>query len=293
MTFVGASAFAQDWLTNGATLYHLGKVGIGTNASDYGLTVSGDLGFFGAGLDGSSLQRATIYANTSNHFLIEAPKTSAGDKLNISFNWRGSGPTPFFIQGSNANVGINTTSPYQKLTVNGVLGIYGSGLDGSILQHTSIYTDVANGLLIEGAKTSSGTKLDISFNWRGSGIVPFIIKGSNSNVGLGTSNPDEKLTVKGKIHAEEVRVDLSVPGPDYVFDKDYSLLPLRDLEAYISSNKHLPEVPSAKQMAENGLELKEMNLLLLKKVEELTLHLIEANKKIEKLSDDVKALKEK
>ncbi len=292
-TVVCASALAQ-WNTSGSVVYYNGGfVGIGTSTPAYPLMVAGDLGFYGSGLDGSVYQRATIYANTANHFLIEAPKTSSDTKLNIAFNWRGGGPTPFFIQGSNGNVGINSTSPYQKLTVNGVLGIYGSGLDGSALQHTSIYSDVSNGLLIEAPKTSSGTKLDISFNWRGGGTVPFIIKASNSYIGLGTANPDEKLTVKGKVHAEEVRVDLSVPGPDYVFEKDYDLLPLKDLEAYVTSNKHLPEVPSSSEMMEKGLELKEMNLLLLKKVEELTLHLIEANKKIDGLSEEVKELKKK
>jgi hypothetical protein len=100
----------------------------------------------------------------------------------------------------------------------------------------------------------------------------------NGNVGIGTTNPDQKLTVKGIIHTEEVRVDMTVPGPDYVFEPTYNLLPLSEVESYIKANKHLPEVPSAKEMEEEGLNLKEMNLLLLKKVEELTLHLIEMKK---------------
>jgi hypothetical protein len=106
------------------------------------------------------------------------------------------------------------------------------------------------------------------------------------NIGIGTNTPDAKLTVKGVIHTNEVRVDLKAPiqqGPDYVFEKDYDLLPLSALEAYIKANKHLPEVPSAKEMEANGLNLKDMNLLLLKKVEELTLHLIEQEKRIREL----------
>lgn len=104
------------------------------------------------------------------------------------------------------------------------------------------------------------------------------------NVGIGTSAPDAKLTVKGDIHTKEVRVDMAgaVAG-DYVFEKEYELLSLSELERYIIANKHLPEIPSAKQMDEVGLNLKEMNLLLLKKVEELTLHLIEMNKRVEEL----------
>ena len=115
----------------------------------------------------------------------------------------------------------------------------------------------------------------------------------NGNVGIGTKMPDEKLTVKGKIHAEEVRVDLAVPGPDYVFDKDYPLTPLTEIQTYIQENKHLPEVPSAKEMEEKGINLSEMNMLLLKKIEELTLHLIEKDKEMKKLERSNRLLDQK
>jgi hypothetical protein len=110
-------------------------------------------------------------------------------------------------------------------------------------------------------------------------IVPVMSLLGNGRVGIGTTNPDNTLTVNGIIHSKEVKVDLDVPAPDYVFAPDYNLLPLSEVESYIKANKHLPEVPSAKQMGEEGLNLKEMNLLLLKKVEELTLHLIALDKK--------------
>jgi hypothetical protein len=114
------------------------------------------------------------------------------------------------------------------------------------------------------------------------------------NMGIGTTTPDSKLAVKGHIHTQEVRVDLmGAVAPDYVFEKDYNLLPLSELETYITQNKHLPEVPSAKEMEADGLNLKEMNLLLLKKVEELTLHLIEQQKDIKKLKTEVSTLKNK
>jgi hypothetical protein len=109
------------------------------------------------------------------------------------------------------------------------------------------------------------------------------------NVGIGTTTPGSfKLAVNGKIWSQEVNVAMTNPGPDYVFEKNYNLLPLSQLESYINQNKHLPEVPSAKQMEENGLNLKEMNLILLRKIEELTLHVIDQNKLINELQKERK-----
>lgn len=104
------------------------------------------------------------------------------------------------------------------------------------------------------------------------------------NFGIGTTSPDEKLTVKGSIHAEEVKIEI-IPesGPDYVFKEDYPLASLEEIKAYITENKHLPEVPSAKEMEANGVELGEMNMLLLKKIEELTLLLIQQEERIKSL----------
>lgn len=99
----------------------------------------------------------------------------------------------------------------------------------------------------------------------------------NGLVGIGTTVPDSKLTVKGVIHAEEVKIDLTVPGPDYVFNEDYALVSLEETKAFIGENKHLPGIPSSDEMQQNGVNLLEMNMKLLEKVEELTLHLIETS----------------
>jgi len=114
----------------------------------------------------------------------------------------------------------------------------------------------------------------------------------NGNVGIGLTNPSEKLTVNGKVKAREIRVDIQ-DLPDYVFKPDYPKLSLADLEKYIQQHQHLPEVPSAAEAEQNGIELGEMNKILLKKIEELTLHLIEQEKKIDALNDKIYEIKNK
>ena len=114
----------------------------------------------------------------------------------------------------------------------------------------------------------------------------------NGKVGIKTSNPDMELTVLGKIHAEEVKIDLNVPAPDYVFDKGYNLRSIDELENYIKQNRHLPEVLSAEEFKEYGIMQGEMDMLLLKKIEELTLYIIEQEHKIRFLKKEIKQLKE-
>jgi hypothetical protein len=106
---------------------------------------------------------------------------------------------------------------------------------------------------------------------------------STGYVGIGTTNPDQMLTVNGTIHSKEVKVDTSIPPPDYVFEPTYKLPQLSELKTYLDANHHLPEMPSAAEMDKNGINLSEMNLKLLKKVEELTLYLIDKDKEIKDL----------
>lgn len=102
---------------------------------------------------------------------------------------------------------------------------------------------------------------------------------TDGNVGIGTSIPKEKLSVNGKIRAHEIKVETS-NWPDYVFEEDYRLRSLAELRDFIEQRKHLPEVPTAKEAEYEGIALGEMNKLLLKKVEELTLYLLEKDKEL-------------
>lgn len=120
----------------------------------------------------------------------------------------------------------------------------------------------------------------------------------NGKIGIGTTAPDELLTVKGTIHTQEVKVDLDgAVAPDYVFEHyfqgfsrympEYSLISIYELENYLKTNYHLPNVPSAATLEQEGMSLKEMNLLLLEKIEELTLYTIEQQKEIDALKKKV------
>lgn len=141
-------------------------------------------------------------------------------------------------------------------------------------------------LMIQGTSHGNLYNKGISFlTWDGSSpsaeirmrILP------TGNIGIGTISPDAKLTVNGTIHSKEVKVDLAVPAPDYVFANDYKLRTLLEVENFVKENSHLPEIPSAAEFEKDGIKVSEMNMSLLKKVEELTLYAIQQQKNTEKL----------
>ena len=111
----------------------------------------------------------------------------------------------------------------------------------------------------------------------------------NGFVGIGTDAPQETLSVNGNIRAHEIKVE-TANWPDYVFKPEYQLQSLAQTEQFIKDNGHLPEIPKASEVESNGLSLGEMNKLMMKKIEELTLHLIEKDKEITEINKVLKNL---
>lgn len=147
-------------------------------------------------------------------------------------------------------------------------------------------------MAIKGTTGQTGNLME----WQNDGGAALSSVKSDGSVTIGTTNLPSgyKLAVGGNIIAEKVRVKLQSSGwPDYVFGKEYSLLSLKETERFIKLNNHLPGVPSAAEIEKSGLDLGDGQAVLLKKIEELTLHLIEMNKKVEKLILENEALKKK
>lgn len=114
---------------------------------------------------------------------------------------------------------------------------------------------------------------------------------TNSNIGIGTNSFTDgldtyRLSVNGSVRAKRVRVYTT--WADYVFENNYKLPTLKEVEDYINKEGHLIDIPSAKDVEENGIELGEMNKLLLQKIEELTLYIIQMNKELEEVREQIK-----
>lgn len=143
-------------------------------------------------------------------------------------------------------------------------------------------------------RSKTGTKLNnnniLSVNSGGQNLM--IVK-ANGSVGIGTTNTKGyKLAVNGSGIFTQVKVKVYNAWPDYVFSDNYALPSLQSLEQFINTHKHLPEIPAEKEVHADGQDLGEMNRLLLKKVEELTLYIIQLNKKVDAQQEEISKLKQ-
>ena len=220
-----------------------------------------------------------------------AAHTGGGQRENI-----------FYMRGSDGNIGVGTANPLAKLEVN----------NGSILIRNSANVDNESSIMIAHSinittYNTYGTSLRTITQNAGNNTygMQFFTQESyltnqtekvriqgNGNVGIGLTNPQNKLDVNGTIHSKEVKVDMN-GWSDFVFKKGYDLPTLAEVEKHINEKGHLENIPSEEEVLKNGINLGEMNANLLEKIEELTLHLIEKDKQINfLLNENVKTKKE-
>jgi hypothetical protein len=191
------------------------------------------------------------------------------------------------------NVGIGTTLPSAKLDVRGgIISNISGTLGGYIkLKNPSKNTNgAASDWTIFNMTGNYGNSLQF-FAYDDFGCVPgglcsnrFTIM-DNGNVGIGMINPINKLDVNGTIHSQEVKVDM-IGWSDFVFKKEYTLPTLEEVEKHIAEKGHLENIPNEEEVLKNGINLGEMNAKLLQKIEELTLYVIEQNKRLDKVEKE-------
>ena len=293
---IAGPALGQSGWEDGGSVVHLttstDRVRIGTSTSAAKLTIANTTEHLRL-VANSSIHDPWITSwdeNQANRFWI----LKLGDRSNSNaFSiFSESEFSDVFTIKPDGNVGIGTASPSYPLDVAGEVMfrdmlVAKNTTNASVckLQFDTSFQSVSNvwRFSIGGSPTANGFALGFFDN------VPNLWLSNNGNVGIGTTTPSEKLAVNGTITAKEVKVT-SIGWPDHVFHAGYDLMPLPVVERYIAEHQHLPGVPSAEEVAVEGLSLGETQALLLQKIEELTLYVIDLKNENEVLKERVGAL---
>lgn len=220
-----------------------------------------------------------ISLNSSNGNKFFLHNSSNGNNLEFAtltggvMNWQA------LSINKNGNVGIGTIDAQSKLHVVGMN-------HGGQVQFQFSSTTKRMGIR---AYKDTGGEYMLFYTDVPASQFPLIINANTGRVGIGTMNPSHALSVNGGIKAREVVVSNS-GWADYVFDKDYKLIPLSEVEKFVEANNHLPNIPSAQDIETQGISVGDMQRLQMEKIEELTLHLIEKDKQIQSLEERLSKL---
>jgi hypothetical protein len=272
---------------NGRFVFNDGNVGIGTANPTQKLEVSGNLKTVGFIMEGGAGAGKVLTSDASGQAVWQV---IPGDG-----HWMQNGNDLYRLNG---NVGIGTQLPQAKLHVIGDLKLLSENPTfqfqilggGQIPERRGIsITDDPNGAFnfyIHGWQTEA------AFNFINGLDYSTLMKiDKHGKVGIGTTNTsDAKLTVAGKIIAEEMKIILAVPQSDFVFEEDYELMPLHELDQFVKTHKHLPGVPSADEFVQEGYNVGEMDDLLLRKVEELTLYVIKLQNELAETKNKLESI---
>lgn len=275
-------------------------VGVGTTAPQQQMHINGNTLISGSG---KALLFATSASTTDGNFGIKYTGSGLNFYIPNNTNYL------MYIR-NNGYVGIGTSSPTEKLEVSGnakatnitatssvqssTLTVTGNVVFSALSGTSSkVLTIGSNGTLSSADMSEMNDGMGdhiatMNLNLNGKKIVGatngtngiFVAQNGNVRIGAGTASPTKTLEVNGTIRSKEVLVEVA-NWSDFVFDKDYDLRTLKEVESYIKENGHLPDVPSAEEVKAYGVEVGEMNAILLQKIEELTLYIIELENKID------------
>jgi hypothetical protein len=287
---------------------YYGNVGIGTTNPTASLEVNGGGRFTGSNPLGGIGAGIEVYYNTNGGFFQTfdraastfLPLSIQGSSINFSNSGASISNPSLIIKGG--NVGIGTLTPVSTFQAGNTFQKFSAGNAGGVnLNYGTSYMG------FNAARTGSGSTaswiIDGDNAHNGAGVIYGDVSGNIYFAPLpsvGTAqrtltdldiknNITFRVASNGVTYAKAISVQITI-APDYVFKKDYKLPRLNDVKQYIDQNQHLPEIPSARQMEKDGMNVGEMNKLLLKKVEELTLYMIEKDKQINELQKRVSSL---
>nr|WP_299384848.1 fibronectin type III domain-containing protein [Allomuricauda sp.] len=187
--------------------------------------------------------------------------------------------------GATDNEGVTGYRVFKDGTLEATLGTVTTYQVTGLTENT-LYDFTVTALDAAGNESVASNTVSVTTNSTGGSVGGMIwtessgdISYTTGNVGIGTSTIPTayRLAVNGKIISEEIKVQLQSTWPDYVFEEGYDLPSLKEIEKYIGTNGHLPNIPTSLEVKEHGIKVGEMNRLLLEKIEELTLYLIDIN----------------